>query len=144
MRWCLVLLIGLSVASRPIAAQEAATDNELFAGYCYSALLGSATLSKIMALQDCGADDSCLRRREEGAAVQRVLEANQLRVEGYLKARRLFDERHKSPAWAGVQKAMDTATADFKACTDDGRGKNIDAGACDRMKKCQDLSRLPF
>ncbi len=144
MRWLFALSLALAITSRPAVAQEPATDNELFAGYCFGALLGSSMLFKITALQDCGSDDACLKRREDGAKVQKALEANQQRASDYLRARRLFDERRNSTAWAGVEKAMDAASADFKACTDDGRGKNIDRAACDRMNRCNDLSRLPI
>jgi len=143
MRLQMLLLLVLAVPG-PTAAQDIATDNELFAGYCYSALLGSGLMLKVMALQDCGSDDGCLKRRESGAALQRIVEVNEKRAGDYLRARRLFAERGNSLAWAGVQKAMEAATVDLKACTDNGRLKNVDQASCDRVARCHDLSRLPM
>ncbi len=142
MRLLLIFLATLWVA--PAHAQEPATDNELFAGYCFSALLGASMITKIAALKDCGDDKECLEHRERGAALFKVLDANKRRVDAYLKARRLFDERHNSPAWQGVQKAMDNGNADFKACAGSGPGRARDQMACDRMNRCQDVSRLPL
>ena len=142
MRLLLIFLMFLSVV--PARAQEPASDNELFAGYCFSALIGASMITKIAALKDCGDDRECLEHRERGAALYKVLDANKQRVDAYLKARRLFDERHNSSAWQGVQKAMDNGQADFKACMGSSAGARKDQLACDRMNRCQDVSRLPM
>jgi hypothetical protein len=140
-----VAAIVVLIATTASAQGEAATDNELFAGYCFAAATLMETFGKIAALQDCdGKDTVCLEKRELGAQTQRVYEAVYKRASDYLTARRLFHERRESLAWKGVQRATDNAAADFKACMDDGRGQNRDHQACARLRRCQDTSRLPL
>jgi hypothetical protein len=139
-------LVGfIALASVPADAQDVATDTELFAGYCFAASSLSSFIGKIGALQDCDpGNPSCLETRELGAVLQREQDAIHKRASDYLNARRLFHERSKTPAWQGVERAMKAAGDDFKACTGNGTGRDIKAEACERMKRCQDLSRLPF
>jgi hypothetical protein len=145
MRWWIALLGALLAVPVSAQIQDAATDAELFAGYCFAASTLSGFMGKFMAVKDCdGADSACLEVREMGATLQRGQEAIHKRVNDYLNARRLFQERSQSIAMAGVQRAMEAAGDDVKACTGNGTGRGIKPDACERLKRCNDLSRLPM
>jgi hypothetical protein len=99
-----------TVAALPTVAQtrssapaqqgaEAASDTDLFAGYCYGAGLLGSTLTKDMSLKKCDPTDmGCIEVRDLATRLVQPTEEAFATAEKYLKHRRFFDQNADSPA----------------------------------------------
>jgi hypothetical protein len=132
-----------AVAQTPSSApaqQGAASDTDLFAGYCYGAGLFGSTLTKGMSLKKCDPTDTgCIEVRDLATRLVQPTEEAFAAAEKYLKHRRFFDQSADSPAAKALLAEAHKGGADLAACLELGDGRKKHPEACNRWRQCKDI-----
>jgi hypothetical protein len=145
MRRILAMAVALTLAWSGSSAQDALTDDEQFASYCWGVTVQRTTVAKTFASRECPeADADCRQFRTRAAAQAAEDEAAHKRLGGYLE-RRGLSSPGKSSQWKdGVEQARKAGGDDVSLCGPGG--VSLPAGtrtaACDRLTKCSDTSRF--
>ena len=167
MRWWTSTLLALLVAaSAPVQGQDILSDTELFAAYCighFNRLLQEAQdLQRSIGpcVEVPGAKVSCSELNETWRQGYEGVSADQSRLKRYLLARGIFSVRKAPLILAGVSAATRQGEADTEVCHKHLRRLDYCMRApdtqdcvlraserwpeCVQMKRCNDLSRIPF
>lgn len=139
MRWWISGLLALSVVA-PVSAQSPASDNELYASYCFGVSVVRVGFLQIVGAGTCEpVDNKCLEFRA-GARVEHEAEIERRERFGrYLKARGLYSSTDDVGASYWTREAMHQGTKDVSSCL-----RTSDETACAAIAKCADAARLPF
>jgi hypothetical protein len=162
MRWWTSSLLALLIAASPPAqGQDILSDTELFAAYCIGHF--NRLLQEVQAVDPCvmvpGSEVSCRKLNDLKRQGIEGVSADQSRLKRYLIARGVFTVRKAPLILAGVTAATRQGEADTEVCykhlpeldcksTPDAQDCVLRGSErwpeCVQMKRCNDLSRVPF
>jgi hypothetical protein len=169
--WAAAVAALASWALLPVHAQDAPTDNDLFASYCVGALEQWSVHQQQTLRTPCsGAQtDSCNQVHDGVAASNAEVNEHLTHVKRYLMARGFFSGGQPRSSLTGLLVAKQSGEADTKRCLDwmnanletilaetmkctqqagsPAQKACLEAGDpdfCRRSRRCDDTSRLPF